>query len=184
LRELGEHALAGRPVDELGLVADQSLCAPLELEPELVDETDGPQEPQRIVVEDRLGDVPQPSGLEVASATERIDGLAAGERDGDRVDREVAGRQVVLDRAAQRREVDGPPGVEGDAPRPVALGERERRACRPPCIGDRRRARVPVRDVEVANLAAQQLVAHGATHHPGLLTREQLLRELTHRRPA
>ena len=62
---------------------------------------------------------------------------ATGSR--DRVDGEVARGEVVLDRAAKRREVHRAAAVERDAPGAVTLGERERRAARPPREGPRGR---------------------------------------------
>src|SRR5262249_40933223 len=97
-------------------------------------------------------------------------------------DREVARAQIVLDRRAERREVDRPAAVERNAPGAVARAERKRRAARPPCVRARRPLRGAARDVDVEHLAAEQPVAHGAAYHPGLRAGEQLPGELIHTR--
>ena len=84
---------------------------------------------------------------------------------------------------AQRREVDRAARFEGDAPGAVALGERKRRTAGALRVGARGGLRLAAGDVEVDELAPEQLVAHGAADDPGLLAREHLPRELTHRSP-
>ena len=99
----------------------------------------------------------------------------------DRVDREVAGREVGLDRVSQRREVDGAAVLERDAPGAVALRERERSASRPASVAAGGGSRVPAGDVDVDDGAPERLVADGASHQPRLLAGEELAGELKHR---
>ena len=130
----------------------------------------------------RRDDSDQPR-VQIGASRERIDRLAAGQRDRDRVDREVPRRQVLLDRPGERREVDGPPAVERDPPGSVPLGERKRSATGAIRIRPRSSLRLADGDVEVDELASEELVPHRAADDPGLLAGEQLGRELTHRSP-
>src|SRR5262249_24758929 len=75
----------------------------LETEPELVLEPDRPQEAERIVLEDLGPDGAEHPSLEVGAPVERIDVVAAGQRAGDRVDREVAAREGGPERSPERR---------------------------------------------------------------------------------
>ena len=150
-------------------------------------EADGAQRAQRVVGERAGRDHPQPPRLEVGAAAVRVEQLAARERLGHRVDREVARREVGLDVAvAQRHEVDVP-GVAGadDAPRAERPRElerggagraRERAAPRVGIVADR--------EVEVGRRAAEQPVAHGAADDPRLAAGEDLARGLQRRRRA
>ena len=181
--ELGQRPLASRPRDELRLLPHQPLRLGLELEAELVLEPDRTQEAQGIVREDLRRDSANDIGLQVGLPAVRVDRITSRQRDCDRVDREVSRRKVVLDAVVQRREVDGPPAVEGDPPGAVPLRERKGRSARALRVGASRRLRLATGDVEIDHLAAEQLVAHSSAHDPGLLSGENLLRELTHRAP-
>src|SRR5207253_1088105 len=101
--ELAENSFSGGGADPVDMRAEQLLGRGVQSEVELVLEAYGSEEPKRIVGEDRLRDRPQGASLEIAAASERIDRLAARQGDRDRVDGEVAGREVVLDRARQGR---------------------------------------------------------------------------------
>ena len=126
---------------------------------------------------------PQPPALEVAGAAVRIDELAAGQRLGHRVDRQVARGEVGLERAAlQRGEVDLPAAVAGDhAPGAELVGELERGAARAAAEAAGGAAHVAVDDdVEVGRRAAQQPVAQRAADEPGALAGQRLAQRLDH----
>src|SRR5262249_52281771 len=152
--------------DELGLRADELLGERRKREAELLLETNRAQEAQRIVLEDRLRDGAQKAELKILAPAARVDVVAAGDRDGDRVDREVATREARLDRPVHRREVDRPPAAEHDAPRRVALRKSEWEPARPLCVRARRRLRIAAHDVDVEDAAAEQLIANGAADEP------------------
>ena len=98
--------------------------------PELERQPHEPQRAQRVGGERRRRDHPQAPRGEVGAAAVGVDELAAGERLGHRVDGEVAGGEVGVERAAlQRREVDLP-GRSGPTTRQRAerVGELEGRA--------------------------------------------------------
>ena len=143
----------------------------------------GCHEAKRVVREHRRRDEADQLRVEIGSPGKGVDRVAAGERDGDRVDREVTRCEVLLDRPGQRCEVDRPAVRERDAPRTVPVGERERRASGALGVRARRRLRLADGDVQVDELPSEQLVPHRAADDPGLLAREQLPRELTHRSP-
>ncbi len=63
--ELAEHAFAGGPRDERRRRAKQAFRVLVHAEAQLVLEPDGPEEPQRIVDEDRLGHGTHDACLEV-----------------------------------------------------------------------------------------------------------------------
>ena len=155
-----------------------------ELEAELFLEPARAQEAQRIVLEDRLGDCTQQPQLEILAAAARVDSLAACHRQRNRVDGEVAAREVGFDRPVHRREVDRPATVEHDAPRRVLLGERERESSRTLRVRARSRCRIAADDVHVLDAPAEQLVAHRAADEPRLLTGEHLAHEFIHRTPS
>ena len=167
--ELGEDAL-GRDAVELRRAAGDLLRGgAVDLEPELDGQADGAQRAQRVVGQ-RLGrDHPQPPEAQVHAAAVRVEQLAAVERLGHRVDREVALAQVGLDPVlAQRDEVDVP-GVAraDDAPGAELAGEPERRAAGGAREGARGLARVALdRDVDVVGRAAEQPVADRAADEP------------------
>ena len=95
---------------------------------------------------------------QVGEAAERVDEVAAAERLGDRVDRQVAPGEIVLDRLAlQRHQVDLPAAVAGDhAPGAERLRERERVPARAAGDAARRSAAASPGDddVEVGSRAA------------------------------
>ena len=123
-------------------------------ETELVLEPNGSQQPQRIVAEDRLGHGTDDPRLEIPTPAVRIVHVVTPDPNGDRVEREVARRQIRVDPARERCEVDGLLGsFHDDAPGSMALGERERRAAEassrsgsrlPSARGRRRRRRARV----------------------------------------
>ena len=122
---------------------------------------------------------------DVRLPAEGIDELASADGARHGVEREVAGREVVLDPGRERREVDGSPVLERDPPGPVALGERKRRAAARPRERPRGDLGLAARDVEVDDRAAEQLVAQGAADEPALPARERLAQpigEVSHRR--
>src|SRR5215211_2386097 len=183
LPELCHHTLARRTRHERRVAADELLRSACHPEAELVLEAHGAQEAQRVVLEDRVGDRADAARPEVAAAVVRVDSLVAAHPLCDRVDAEVAAGEVVLDRPRQRREVDGPAAVEGDAPGAVALREGERLAAGALGVGGGGAFRLADGDVEVHDRPSEFPVAHRAADDPGFLAREQLLDELTHRRP-
>ena len=104
--QLGELALAGGLRRAAGLGAGELDGRRVDLEAELGGEPGRAQDPQRVVGEAALGDRAQDAGLDAATPPVRVDRRAAGSAsgDGDRVDREVAQGEVLLDRlAAQSR---------------------------------------------------------------------------------
>src|SRR5439155_11819251 len=95
--QLGEDAFTGRLGDEVRVLPHEALRLRGKPEAELVREPYRAQEPQRVVFEDRLGNRAKNARLEVGCSAERIDRLAALQRAGDRVDREVAAGEVGFD---------------------------------------------------------------------------------------
>src|SRR4029079_12027444 len=87
---------------------------------QLILEANGSEQAERVGAEDGVGDRDEPAGSEVAVAVVRIDRLVATGPLGDRVDREVALGEVLLDRAWEWREIDGkgvpPPHEPGAVP--------------------------------------------------------------------
>src|SRR5262249_21382878 len=135
---------------------------------------------------ERVGrDHPQAPRLEVRAAAVGVDELAAGQRLGDRVDREIAGGEIGLERPAlQRRDVDLPhlAGAD-DAPGAERVGELERRAARRPRDAPRGPARIALdREVDVVAraAAAEQPVAYRAADDPGRRVAEGLADGLDH----
>ena len=128
--QLGEDALLGGAGQPRRVRADGGRGVGVDLEAELGGQARDAQRAQRIG-DERLGaDHAQALVVEVARAAVGIDELAAGQRLGHRVDREVARGEVGLERAAlQRRDVDLPAAVAGDdAPGAELVGELERGA--------------------------------------------------------
>ena len=110
----------------------------------------------------------------VRQPAERVDVLAAAERLGDRVDREVALCQVGLDRPADHREhVDLPAVVAGnDAPDAERLRQRER--VRVQCARERPGHAASVagnRDVVVVGRPPEEPVAYRPADQPGRFRR-------------
>ena len=181
--ELAEEPLAGRLADAARRLPRKLLGLLVEPEAELVLEANRAEQPQRVVREDRRADRAEPPRLQVGLAAERVDQRPAVQRPRERVDREVPRGQVLLDRlAVQRREVDGVPVAERDAPGAVALGEREDGAAGQARVEARRQLGVRAGDVDVHDLPAEQLVAQRAAHHPGRLVADRPANALIHRR--
>ena len=101
----------------------------------------------------------------------------------DRVEGEVARREVRVDAVADGREVDGlVDAVDDDPPGAVPLGEREHRAAETAREAVRRVARLGAGDVEVEHGPLEELVADGAADDPRVLLAEDLAEALIHRR--
>src|SRR5919204_433462 len=178
--QLADDPLARRVRRERRVLPDEPLCLVLEPEAELVLEPHRAQQPERIVHEDALTDGAQQLLVQIAQAAEGVDRLPARERAGDRVDREIARRQVVLDRLGERREIHCPPVRERDPPGSVALGERERSAARAPRVCPRGAIGGAAGDVEVHELPPEQLVADGTADDPRLLAGQHVLGGVKH----
>jgi hypothetical protein len=114
----------------------------------------------------------------------RIDVAAAvdGQRDG--VDGEIARREVGLDPVSQGREVDGPARPERHSPRAVALRQWKERASRGGRVRSRSRLRIGAGDVQVDDGSPEQVVAHGAADHVGLLACDGGTDAFIHRQPS
>ena len=184
--ELCERPLAGRLRHERHRRAEQGLGALVHAESELVLEAHRAQEPERVVEEDRLRDRPDDARAQIGAAVVRIVRLAGTHRHGDRVEREVARREIGVDPVADRREVDRlVDAVRDDPPGSVSLGEREDRPAEATGEAIRCVARLRARDVEVENRAQEELVSHGPADDPCVLVPEDLAESLIHRsRPA
>src|SRR5665811_200579 len=123
LLQLGQDSLARRLDHPTGARTKKLLTLRVEPKVELLLESDRAQQPQGIVVEDAFGDGLQPPLGKIAPPVERIDDLAPGERLGDRIDGEVAQRQILGQRSAQRREIDTLAAGERNPPSAVTFGE-------------------------------------------------------------
>ena len=174
---------AGSPT-QARVPAHELLRGLVQREAELVLEAHGPKKPQRVVLEDRLRDGAQSPRLDVCPPSERVDVVASGHRLRDRVDREVAGAEVVLDRSAERREVDRRAVLESDAPGAVLLGEREDRALRKTRVDACGDLGIGRGDIDVHDLPAEELVAHRASHEVRLDPCDCRADAAIHRRPA
>ena len=155
----------------------------VDLEAELGRQARDAQRAQRIGDERVGADHAQALVLEVLRAAVRVDELAARQRLGHRVDREVARAEVGLQRAAlQRGDVDLPAAVAGDhAPGAELVGELERGAAGAPAQAARGTAHVAVDDdVEVGRRAPQQAIAQRAAHEPRALAGQRLAQGLDH----
>ena len=128
--QLGEDALLGGAGQPRRVRADRGRRLGVDLEAELGGQARDAQRAQGIGDERVGADHPQALVVEVARAAVGIDELAAAQRLGHRVDRQVAGGQVGLQGAAlQRRDVDLPAAVARDhAPGAELVGELERGA--------------------------------------------------------
>ena len=156
------------------MLPHQRLCLRRHPKAQLVLQPHGAQETQRIGLERSVRDGAHDARLDVLAAAERIDCLPAGKWLRDRVDREVACGEVVLDRRGERCEVDRPAVGERDAPRAVTHRDREGRASRALRVAARRVLRLAAGDVHVHDLPPEQPVADGAADDPGLLARQHL----------
>ena len=163
------------------MAADRGAGGGVELEAELGDEPDRAQGPQGVVLQRGLRDHPHGPRLEVGAAAVRVEQLAAAQRLGHRVDREVARGEVGVDVVvAQGDEVDVPAVARADdAPGPEGAGELEGDAAGGPRDRPRGVARVArEREVDVVRRPPEQPVAHGAADEPGRTTRERLAGDL------
>ncbi len=168
--QLAEDALLRDVGERCGMRARGGERLLLGRQPQLRDEAREPHDAQRIARERRCRDHPQPPCSEVLPATRRVDELAARERLGDRVDGEVALREVLLDRLPEQRREIGLPAVTRlhDAPGAELLGQREDRSTRGARERPRRSLDVAADgQVDVGRRAAEQAVAHGAADEPG-----------------
>src|SRR5439155_6246395 len=84
--ELGQHALAGRAGDEDCLRLEELLGQRREPEAERFLQANRTEEPERVVVEDRLRDGAQQPQLEILAAPAGIDVLTADDGKRNRVD--------------------------------------------------------------------------------------------------
>jgi hypothetical protein len=99
-----------------------------------------------------------------------IDVLAAVERNRNRIDGEIACREVGLDPVPERREVDSSARAERNPPCSVPFRERKERAAGDLRVRSRGRFGVGAGDIEVDDVAAQQLIADRAADHVRPLT--------------
>jgi hypothetical protein len=143
-----------------------------------------PQEPQRVVGEDPLGDEAHPPLRQVGEAAVRVDQVvvAAGDRDRHGIHGEVALAQIGDNiAAAAGRHVDRA-AVEHDAPRAVRLRQRKRRAARGPCQPARGGCGIAGDDdVDIGHGPPQPHVAHAAADEVGPVAvdqRPQLVKHL------
>ncbi len=169
--ELAEDALGGDAGQAGSGGAGGSAGLGVGVEVELAGEAHEPQRAQGVGAERVGAGQAQAPGGQVAGAAERVDQAAAGQRLGDRVDGEVAERQVGdQGPAADRVEVGLPGAVAGDhAPGAELVGELEGR--RPGAAGDRPRGEADVavdHEVDVGRrTGSAERVADGAADHPG-----------------
>ena len=181
--ELRENALARGLRHERGRRTEERLGALVHPEAELVLEAHRPQQSQRIVEEDasrtRRGSTP---AREIGTPVVRVVGVARRDVLGDRVEREVARREVGVDPVRERREVDRLVDALGDdTPRAVPLGEREHRAAEASREAMCRVARIRARDVDVEDRPQEQRVADRAADDPRVLAAQDLAESLIHR---
>ena len=184
--ELRERALARRLRHESRRRTEERLGSLVHPEPELVLEPHRTQEPEGIVEEDRLRDRPDDARREVGAPVVRVVRLARADVDGDRVEGEVARREIGVDPLTDRREVDRlVDAVDDDPPGSVPLGERKHRPAEATREAIRCVARLGAGDVEVENRPLQELVADRASDDPCVFVPEDLAQTLIHRsRPA
>ena len=181
--QLGEDALLGGAGQPRRVRADGGGGLGVDLEAELGGQARDAQRAQGIGDERVGADHAQALVVEVAGAAVGVDELAAGQRLGHGVDREVARAQVGLQGAAlQRRDVDLPAAVARDhAPGAELVGELERGAACAAAQAARGPAHVAVDDdVEVGRRAPQQPIAQGAAHEPRALAGQRLAQRLDH----
>ena len=181
--QLGEDALLGGTGQTRRVRADRGGGVGVDLEAELGGQARDAQRAQGIGDERVGADHAQALVVEVARAAVGVDELAAGQRLGHRVDREVARAEVGLQGAAlQRRDVDLPAAVARDhAPGAELVGELERGAAGAAAQAARGAAHVAVDDdVEVGRRAPQQAIAQRAAHEPRALAGQRLAQRLDH----
>ena len=184
LLELAEDALGRDAVEPRRLPADRRRRVRLDRQPEEHGEADRPQRAERVGGERAGAHHPQPARREVGAAAVRVEHLAAGERLGHRVDREVARGEVRGDVVvAQRHEVHVPGAFRADhAPGAERARELEGRAARLLRHRSRGGARVARHgEVEVDGLAPEQPVAHGPADDPGVRAGEDVARGVDRR---
>ena len=168
--QLREDALARGLAHARRRLGGEPLRLGIGREAELGGEARQAQRTQRVVLVRRRAEHPQPAGLEIGAATQGIDELAAIPRTRHRVDREVALRQVGLDGLALERGevVDAPALLIHHPPRAEGLRQPEHR--RAQLCRQLARCLLGVSlhgDVDVRDLAAEQLVAERAADYPG-----------------
>ena len=176
--QLREPALPSRLRRSLGLPPGKLHGVVVDFQPEAGGDPGPAHDPERVVHEAARGDGPQPAPLQVGEPAIRVKGgrCQVGERDRDRVDREVAQGEVGLDSVgAQPGDVDVPGSLpRQDAPARELLGQLERgpRGGAADLAGDG-----PLvsghRQVDVLNLPAEGGVADGPADDPGFLRRAQ-----------
>jgi hypothetical protein len=173
--KLREQPLGSHPRQLGGVGPRGGRRVGLDLQPELAGQAGRPQHPQRIVGEALLAHHSQPAGLEVGLPAMGIEQRTAVERLGERVDREVAAGEVLLDAGLQRHEVDVPGAVRGqDPPCRVLLGQAEGASVAR--AGQHAGQGAGVRgdhQVEVDRRPSQEPVAHRPAHHPGRRPRQR-----------
>ena len=181
--QLRQHALAGGLRHERRRRAQERLRALVHVEPELVLEAHRAQEPERVVDEGGVRHRPHDSGPQVATTVVRVVRSARLDALGDRVEREVARREVGVDPVGERREVHRLVDAVGDhTPGAVPFGEREHGAAEATREPVGRVARIGAGDVEVEDGTEEELVPNRTSDDPGALPAQDLAEPLIHRR--
>ena len=181
--QLRQHALAGRSRHERGRRAQERLRTLVHLEPQLVLEAHGAQESKRVVDEDGVRHRPNDAVPQVVATVVRVVGSAGLDALGDRVEREVARREVGVDPVGQRGEVHRLVDAVGDhAPGAMALGEREHGAAEAARESMGRVARIGAGDVDVEDGTQEKRVPNRTSDDPGALAAQDLADPLIHRR--
>src|SRR5919106_1468064 len=178
--QLAEEALARGLRDARDRLAQEPLRLLVEPEAELVLEAHRAEEANGVVGEDAGRDGPETARLQVGPPAERIDELRGPDRPGHRVDREVAGAEIVFDPVSQRREVDRLSARERDPPRPVTLGQGEHGPAREARVEPRGELGIGAGHVHVDDVLAEELVAQRPTHHPRRLVSDGPPDQLIH----
>ena len=170
--QLGEHALRGDGRQRVRARPGRAQRLALHDEVELAGDSREPHHPQRIARERVRRDHPHDAARDRScNAAERVDVFAAAKRLGDRVDREVALGEVILDRLpGERDQVDLPGAVVGDDPPDAeAGGELEHVATGAASDPLRGGLDELAREhhVQVGAVDPARTVADGAAHQPG-----------------
>src|SRR3990170_1536496 len=182
--ELHEYALSRWTRDEGSGGTKKRLRTLVHAETELVLEPDRAKETKRVVEEHHLRDRPDDTLREIRAAVVRIARSARAHPDRDRVEREVARREIGRDAVRKGCEVDRLRCSFGDdAPGAVALGERECRTAEAARVAVRGLSWIAAGDVDVEHRTAEELVAYGTAHDPRLLALEHLADALIHLSP-